>query len=136
MKLLVTSKGGPESGWYAPPKGTHTGEKHRAVGSGQSAKPQDRGNRVAGDVVFGHDKIERSQYGQTKGQQLSRRMEVRKGMQIIVYIRQLGKGTPFWLEDLRGGKVSMHESLRKAKAAARDIADRVEYESDIPGLGD
>lgn len=29
-------KGGPGSGWYAPPKGTHSGEKHRASGSGRS----------------------------------------------------------------------------------------------------
>lgn len=30
-----TYKGSSSSGWYAPPKGTHTGEKHRQVGSGK-----------------------------------------------------------------------------------------------------
>ena len=32
MRIVV--KGGPSSGWYAPPEGTHSGEEHRAVGSG------------------------------------------------------------------------------------------------------
>jgi hypothetical protein len=36
MTLNITLKGGPSSGWYAPPKGTHSGEKHRNVGSGKS----------------------------------------------------------------------------------------------------
>ena len=34
--LLTLVKGGPSSGWYAPPEGTHSGEKHRASGSGKS----------------------------------------------------------------------------------------------------
>lgn len=38
MKVLVTVKGSSTSGWYAPPRGTHTGEKHRAVGSGKTGK--------------------------------------------------------------------------------------------------
>lgn len=33
-----TFRGGKGSGWYAPPKGTHTGEKHRKVGSGKSGR--------------------------------------------------------------------------------------------------
>lgn len=34
--LVITIKGSASSGWYAPPKGTHTGEQHRAVGSGKA----------------------------------------------------------------------------------------------------
>ena len=33
--MRLTIKGSPASGWYAPPKGTHSGEEHRAVGSGK-----------------------------------------------------------------------------------------------------
>lgn len=38
MKLLVVStvKGGKGSGWFAPPRGDHTGTEHRATGSSQS----------------------------------------------------------------------------------------------------
>lgn len=35
-RAKVILKGGPNSGWYAPPKGTHTGEAHRSSGSGKS----------------------------------------------------------------------------------------------------
>lgn len=36
MKLIVQVKGSPVSGWYSPPKGTHSGDKHREVGSGKA----------------------------------------------------------------------------------------------------
>jgi len=36
--MKITLKGSPTSGWYAPPRGTHSGEKHRAVGSGRAGK--------------------------------------------------------------------------------------------------
>ena len=32
----LTLKGSPTSGWYSPPKGTHSGDKHREVGSGKA----------------------------------------------------------------------------------------------------
>ena len=38
MKIIL--KGGPNSGWHAPPKGTHSGEKHRSVGSGTSGESE------------------------------------------------------------------------------------------------
>jgi hypothetical protein len=37
MTVTLKFKGSAASGWYAPPKGTHSGEKHRSVGSGKSA---------------------------------------------------------------------------------------------------
>jgi hypothetical protein len=36
--MIILLKGGPSSGWFAPPKGTHSGKKHRAAGSGKSGK--------------------------------------------------------------------------------------------------
>jgi len=36
--MKLTLKGSSSSGWYAPGRGTHTGEKHRAVGSGKAGK--------------------------------------------------------------------------------------------------
>lgn len=39
--LRITLKGGKGSGWHAPPRGTHSGDKHRAVGSGKSVKPKE-----------------------------------------------------------------------------------------------
>lgn len=36
MTLKITLKGGKGSGWHAPPRGTHSGDKHRAVGSGKA----------------------------------------------------------------------------------------------------
>lgn len=38
MRILITFKGSASSGWYSPPKGTHSGEKHRSVGSGRGKK--------------------------------------------------------------------------------------------------
>jgi len=32
----IILRGGPTSGWYSPPKGTHTGAEHRKVGSGKA----------------------------------------------------------------------------------------------------
>lgn len=40
MRILLTYKGSATSGWYAPPRGTHSGSKHRAVGSGKAVKPK------------------------------------------------------------------------------------------------
>lgn len=36
--MTIILKGGPNSGWFSPPKGTHSGEKHISVGSGKSTK--------------------------------------------------------------------------------------------------
>ena len=36
INLVIVLKGGPTSGWYAPPKGTHSGEEHEKVGSGKA----------------------------------------------------------------------------------------------------
>jgi len=38
MRMKLTLKGSSSSGWYSPPEGTHTGEKHRAIGSGKATK--------------------------------------------------------------------------------------------------
>jgi hypothetical protein len=35
---MLRLKGSPSSGWYAPPKGTHSQERHVSVGSGKSGK--------------------------------------------------------------------------------------------------
>lgn len=35
MNFILRVKGSPTSGWYSPPKGTHSGERHQAVGSGK-----------------------------------------------------------------------------------------------------
>jgi len=43
--VRITLKGSSSSGWYAPGRGTHTGEKHRAIGSGKSGKA--RGKKPA-----------------------------------------------------------------------------------------
>jgi hypothetical protein len=37
MTLKLILKGGPGSGWHAPPRGTHSGEKHRQTGSGRTS---------------------------------------------------------------------------------------------------
>lgn len=42
--MLIILKGSSSSGWYAPPRGTHTGELHNQVGSGRSDP-----NRIGGD---------------------------------------------------------------------------------------
>jgi len=36
--MKLTLKGSSSSGWYSPPEGTHTGEKHRVIGSGKAGK--------------------------------------------------------------------------------------------------
>lgn len=70
--LEALLKGGPNSGWYAPPKGTHTGEKHRAAGSGKSgaswgkkatAKPAKTGDVARGDRVH----VVNASYGDVGG---------------------------------------------------------------------
>lgn len=62
---MLVLKGGKGSGWFAPPKGSHSGEKHRSVGSGKadvtvrlvSEKATRREGTYYGDrVVFYHAK--------------------------------------------------------------------------------
>lgn len=36
--MIIKLKGSSSSGWYGPPRGTHSGEKHRSVGSGKASK--------------------------------------------------------------------------------------------------
>jgi hypothetical protein len=44
--VLVVLKGSASSGWYAPPKGTHSGEKHRSVGSGKSGAAEESAQKL------------------------------------------------------------------------------------------
>jgi len=60
MKLVI--KGGKGSGWHAPPKGTHTGDKHRAVGSGK-AKKKTLGDVIPGGGGSGEEKPKKSTFG-------------------------------------------------------------------------
>ena len=116
MYLTLVLKGSKTSGWFAPPRGDHSGDKHRAVGSGKSVK---RKIRVVGKKAARHKNQEGVVYHHAKsGEQLPSKVRNAEGA-LILY----KPGAGLYVGNIEGEPIKEHASLLEAMGDPRGNYD-------------